>query len=493
MSDTKTIVKGSFWVYTTMILSLFIGFITTVVLSRVLDRDNWGIFATVISVSYLLSVFVDLGFSYTLTHYTSTLSTRGQYDKLRRYLVKISKYRFLLILIVASIIFASSDFLTSFFHIVDGAKYFQVSSLFFIFSNLFNTFDYILNGLKKFKANSILYFLNYFLKLVFALILSYIGFGVIGALVGYAIAYVFTIALVLYILKDLLIPPKHNVSADEETDAGIKELFIFGGMVGVAQLASTVTLWTDSIMIGTMMGATFVGVYKIAMSMSITLGGAISSVNKVLFPVLVSIEAKKEESVSDLNRVLKYGSFFAIPASFGLAIFSTEIISVFFGQQYIDAAPALFILSYFCFDSFIIGSLVSYFSAKREIKIIGLAAIFCAIANVILNFVLIPTLGIIGAAIASIITRIMNLGILLFEGRKINLYVSFDNFQKPLLGAIVMALVLILLKQFVVVSNILLLGIFVSIGLLVYVAFEALLGFNILIFGRKVLNLLLEK
>jgi O-antigen/teichoic acid export membrane protein len=264
-------------------------------------------------------------------------------------------------------------------------------------------------------------------------------------------------------------------------------------MIGIAQLASTVTVWTDSIMIGAMMGTSFVGVYKIAISMSATLGAAIGSINRVVFPVLVSIETKHEESVSNLNKVLKYGGFFAIPAMFGLSFFSMEIIALFFGQQYIDASYSLLILSYLCFDVFFTGALISYFSAKKEVKIISYSASLCAILNVIFNFILIPILGLVGAAIASVVSRLINLGIMLFEGkRKLGLSISFDNFQKPLLGSIFMVFVLLLLKQFIVIDNIPLLVICVGIGGFAYILFEALIGFNVITFGMKAINLLLE-
>ncbi|MEM2974421.1 MAG: polysaccharide biosynthesis C-terminal domain-containing protein, partial [Candidatus Micrarchaeia archaeon] len=259
-------------------------------------------------------------------------------------------------------------------------------------------------------------------------------------------------------------------------------------------LASIFMIWTDSLMIGAMMGATFVGVYKIAVSISSTLGGAIGAINKVVFPVLVGIEAKEKESAGDLNKVLKYGSFFAIPAFFGMAFFSTELISIFFGQQYIDAAPALLVLSYLCFDMFFSGALISYFSAKRMVKIIGYAAVICAVANIILNFIFIPVFGIVGAAAVSVFTRVTNLSILLLEGkRKLGLTISFASLKGPLICSILMVLVLALVKVFITVDNIFLLLALVAFGAIVYLLFEALIGINIFIFVTKTLKLLLEK
>ncbi|MCX6654452.1 MAG: flippase [Candidatus Bathyarchaeota archaeon] len=481
MSDEKTIIKGSFWVYAGNAASLIIAFLSTVILSRILDREDWGIFASVLSVSYFMGIFVDFGFTYTLTHYTSTLGTRGQYSKLKLYLNKLLRYRFILILVFAAGIFLASEWISEFFHVTDGAKYFQISALFFIFSSAFTTFDVILTGLKKFRVGAIFTFLDYALRLIIALIFIYFGFGVVGVILGYTAAFVFVTFLAIYALRGILF---QTPSEEHYKVESMSEMFVFGGMMGIAQLAVMLMVWTDSLMIGAMMGATFVGVYKIAISISTSLGGAIGAINKVVFPVLVGIEAKEKESAADLNKILKYGSFFAIPAVFGIAFFSTELIILLFGQQYIDAAPALMILSYLCFDFFFSGSLISYFSAKKKVEIVGYAAIICSIGNIILNFILIPILGIVGA----------NLGILIFEGkRKLGLEVSFENLKGPLFGSILMVLVLTLIKFFVIINSIFLLVLLVAIGAFVYFLFEAIIGINIFIFGMKVLRLLLEK
>ncbi|MEM2974422.1 MAG: oligosaccharide flippase family protein, partial [Candidatus Micrarchaeia archaeon] len=207
MSDEKTIVKGSFWVYTGNAMSLVIAFLSTIILSRILDREGWGIFASVLSVSYFLATFVDLGFIYTLTHYTSTLGAKGQYSKLKVYLDKLLKYRFVLISIFAIGIFLASGWISDFFHIPNGAGYFQVSALFFIFSGIFAALDAVLAGLKMFWASATFTFLNYVLRLVISLVLIYFGFGVVGAILGYTAAFIFITFLAVYSLRGILFQP----------------------------------------------------------------------------------------------------------------------------------------------------------------------------------------------------------------------------------------------------------------------------------------------
>ena len=105
-----------------------------------------------------------------------------------------------------------------------------------------------------------------------------------------------------------------------------------------------------------------------------------------------------------------------------------------------------------------------------------------------------PAFNIVGAAIASIITRIGNTALLLIEGkRKFGLVVDFKAMVKPLIGSILMAGVLLLIKNFVVIDGIIPLLVFVGFGGGLYVIVEYFLGFDIFIFIRKVLGILLEK
>ena len=89
-----------------------------------------------------------------------------------------------------------------------------------------------------------------------------------------------------------------------------------------------------------------------------------------------------------------------------MTVFATYIISIIYGTAYLPAISALQIVVWY--------TTFSYYGAIRNIwilaegkqKYLWLINLLGAIANVLLNFLLIPSFGINGAAVASLITQL---------------------------------------------------------------------------------------
>lgn len=155
-----------------------------------------------------------------------------------------------------------------------------------------------------------------------------------------------------------------------------------------------------------------------------------------------------------------------IPISFGLFFLSKEIINFFYGKQYLDSVIALQIISWFIFLKFLNFlngiTLFAIDKQKKRLLSVGITALF----NIILNLILIPPLGFIGAAIATLITEIF-LFILYYSFVSKSLYTL--NFMpiliKPLIASIVMSVFLL----------------FTNINIFISVILGALIYFTVLI------------
>jgi len=110
-----------------------------------------------------------------------------------------------------------------------------------------------------------------------------------------------------------------------------------------------------------------------------------------------------------VNRVSYLPLVFIIPGIFGGYILREELLTVFFGAEFTPAATVLIIL--------LIGKLVQsyHITVGRTLSAMDLpnlamrSRLISIPANVILNFLLIPILGINGAAIASVASICINL------------------------------------------------------------------------------------
>jgi len=482
MDKTRELVRGTFWSYAGITLTLILGLATNVILARMLDKENWGALSTLITVVSFLTTLVDLGLNYFILYVVSSGSHKSQ-EEIRASLAAPLRYKLILVFLIGLSIFIFAEPLSAIFKIENGAIYFIESAVFFVVLNVFTVLDLIFSGLKRFRESSMITTLQNIIRLSVAYALVLFGFGITGAMTGYITAVFLSV-----VVQFILLRPYLSVSGGKKES--VANMFEYGFFFGVSSLAATISLWTDSIIIGLFIGPVAVGVYRIAVSIAMSVGGLIGGVNKVIFPVLASAEGRGEDSINDLNRAIKYSSFIAFPAVVGLALSSDALVRVFFGAQYADSAIPLMLLSFICFDMMFTSLLSSYLGAKKRTKIIGYSAVATSIANVVLNVILIPFIGMIGAAIASVSTRLFN-AFLLFEWsrRNLNSRIDLSSFSIPLMGSLGMGIVLLVIRQAMnPADSVIHLFVFVGIGMASYAAMSQLLGFNIFDVGKKILS-----
>ena len=165
---------------------------------------------------------------------------------------------------------------------------------------------------------------------------------------------------------------------------------------------------TDKIMLKSMLSNTAVGLY----SVSLTLAGAISIIPNALIegfrPDIMSFKIHNPAKYRQRMQQL-YGSVFWICIAYCLfiTVFAKPIVSILYGEQYLGAVPSLSLVVWYTSFSYF-GSINNVFMvAENRTKWVQLSTLVGALLNVCLNLILIPSMGIVGAALASLVTQIL--------------------------------------------------------------------------------------
>ena len=104
-----------------------------------------------------------------------------------------------------------------------------------------------------------------------------------------------------------------------------------------------------------------------------------------------------------LNKAGRFALFAAFPMMFGLACIADKFIPWYLGSEFAPVASAMVILSPIVVLNSLTGiSGQQYFTATNQINILLRAYVSAAVLNVIVNAVLIPGHGYIGAAVATV-------------------------------------------------------------------------------------------
>lgn len=167
--------------------------------------------------------------------------------------------------------------------------------------------------------------------------------------------------------------------------------------------------WTDTIIIGLLLGQAAVGQYEIAWRISqivILLSKAIATVN---FPEISNLTENNNIDKVEyiIEESIPISLIIVIPSFVGALIVGEETLGIVFGAQYVAASGALIVLM---LDQVTESIQVIVGRALQAIDEPGLAAkatIIGVFINIILNFFLVSFIGILGAAIGTFVSSLV--------------------------------------------------------------------------------------
>ncbi len=182
----------------------------------------------------------------------------------------------------------------------------------------------------------------------------------------------------------------------------VKHLLKLAFPFALAAIFIKVYSYIDSIMISKFLGTLEVGLYSIAYKFTYAFQFLPLAFVAGLYPSFSATVKSDPQALKQLfHRSLWYMSIIAVPITFGLWLIAPEVV-LLAGESYASAGPVLrtlVIVLLPIFLDFPVGALLN--AADRQYTktvIIGLTMI----VNVILNALLIPTVGVLGAAYAAL-------------------------------------------------------------------------------------------
>ena len=167
----------------------------------------------------------------------------------------------------------------------------------------------------------------------------------------------------------------------------------------------TIYMKIGQVMIKELMNETEVGYYGAAARLCEAWYFVPMAITASLFPAIVN--AKQTSEKLYLNRLQKLYdiiAWMAILIALPVTFFSKEITVILLGNDYLPSAPVLTIYIWAGLATFLGIASSQYLIAENLTKLSFYRTLIGMIVNVILNIILIPKLGIVGSAIATLIS-----------------------------------------------------------------------------------------
>ncbi len=184
-----------------------------------------------------------------------------------------------------------------------------------------------------------------------------------------------------------------------------RSLLLFSLPLFSAAFLSLIMGNLDTIMIGHFLPSDKVGFYNAAFLLMQFMPIFFGPLVIIYFPVATSLVAKEtfQEVISLYQNVTKWMFTLTLPLFLMLFLFPSQVLTLFFGHSYSEAAIALRILVLGEFIHTFLGPNDQSLGAFGNTKLLLFGFMVATSVNIILNILLVPRIGISGAAFATAI------------------------------------------------------------------------------------------
>ncbi len=407
-------------------------FVIMVYAARLLDKDSFGVFSFALAFSFIAVIFADLGINTYIIREIARDKSKAARHYGTAFIVKIflSTLTFLLIFVI----------LWALGYPAKSRVVVYLVWLFAILSSFTDLSYSIFRSFEKMGYDSFIKVLRMIILILLAFYTLSKGYGV----VFFSLSFVVT-EIIIFLISLVLVFSKFIKPAFDFSIASAKNLLKNSIPFGMAIVFGSIYFYIDSVMISKMRGNLEVASYGAAYNLVIALLFIPSIYTTAVYPAMSRYYSKDKETLKFIFRKSwKYLYIIGLPISFGIFLLADKIILALYGPDYHSSILALKIVAWFVFLKFInylLGiTLYAIDTQKGRMAAQGWTAMF----NVVLNLILIPYYGFIGAAIATLFTEVFLFILYYYYTSK---YFYFFNFlpelARPLIASAAMSLFII--------------------------------------------------
>lgn len=396
------------WAFISIVTASLAHFILRIILGRELGPDGLGVYTLAFTIYLFGMQFAAFGIGSALTKYVAEfLDDRAT---IRNYVSSGMTSSIITGTLMGVVLYLLAPYIAiSFFHVPELESMIQLTALCYPFIAVQKAVNGTLNGFRRMHLYA---FLNIVQNVTvvaasIALVLLF-EMGVMGAVIGFVGPTILVSALSPILIRDCI-----GFGSSFWDTAALRATTVFGFYVVLGNSIAFLNTQVDSILIGYYLNPTEVGIYAVAVLLAQTLTLIPGAVQRVTAPATATLYGKGDiEGVRRLYySTLKKSLLISAGSAVLIAALGPYIIALLFTEEYlVSYVPLLILLLGYTVDASF-AAVGATLSSIGKVHIPFRISTVCGVLNVILNILLIPILGIRGAALATAATMIMSFGI----------------------------------------------------------------------------------
>lgn len=417
---TGTVSTG-FGRLTTMVLS----FLSIMITARWLTKEEFGTFMLLTLISNFVVGLSYLGLNIGVTKFLSS----SEDASFKRKLINTALYfQIIMVYLAIALTWLSKGALFRLFGESLYLNIFMYVPALICLDGLAGIFLAILEGRFQFRYIGIANIVNSATSILLVIIfIVWLKLGLMGRIYARVLASLATL-LFCYFASHV----EHRLEFDIKL---LKRLITFSFPLFGSYLMDYLYSRTDTFLIGALLGPVEIALYEIARKFPETLGTLYDAFRAVFFPIISKLFADRDFKGGSkvLNHSNRVTAFFGSLGALVAFTFGAQILTLMFSDKYLDSVPVFGLLmiglTFTILDSNLGYSLVAVGDSDKPFII----NIIHAALSLSGYLILIPKLGIIGAALASILGTALVNPLAVFFLRRRHVKAKFNNYLKPLL------------------------------------------------------------
>lgn len=433
--------KNIMWLSVSRVISLGLLFLAYTQLFRYLGPEKSGQFQFVLSYVTLFGVVIDFG----IQQYIIKKISENR-EKAKHYFHNFLAVEFVLVILVYAAMIGIA-YLNGYEPVV--IKAIMVAGFGVALHGLTYPFLAVVTAFYDLKKAAILNFISSVINVGIIFLTIWTGGGIV-MLTSQQFIYGF-LALIMYyqFVKPYIGNPEMLKGIRNIEFSVVKKILRAALPFAVLVGFSTIYNRIDVVLITNILGYTQTGFYTAAYKFFDLLGFFPAVVAYALYPVFATLMVKQQ--IADvrlmLEKYLRLMAAIALPMATGGMLLAGPIIRVLAGDQFIEASRVLAVIVWapaILFLYIVVNSLVISQLTKFATMITGANVVI----NIVGNLILLPRIGIMGAAIMTIVSEFLQGAFYFyFVKKKITKFTFFANLWQPFIAASIMGVVVYFLRD----------------------------------------------
>ncbi|MFH1450732.1 MAG: flippase, partial [archaeon] len=335
------LLRGSLILFASNILMRALDYAYRVLMGRALQPHEFGILNLALPLQFTIIMLTSIGIAPSIARFTARHLGRDERHKLEELYSSTLFYYVMGGIAVGLAAFLASDWIAvSFFNVPELSLIIKITAAGVPFGVFISVYTGFFQGFKKMDRMSYTILSHQVFRVVVSAVLVWMGYKVVGAVLGSSLAFVFGVFVAYLLFRKLKI---HYTEAKFNT---FFEVFKFSIPTSISGLATIILAFTDIFLIGKIMDPTAVGIYAAASPTArLTIAVAIA-ISATILPIVAEKKAKNSEEKIKHHTYHSLGMYFAaaIPLMTALYFAAPWMLGTLFGPAYVAGTTAFRIL-----------------------------------------------------------------------------------------------------------------------------------------------------